>query len=478
MARPDPDPGMPIKLDPCSNGEFVPPPPTPLVSETIRRANESVDRNARRTGMTRRDFLLSACASATTLSVLAACSSESGGSGGGTFTVPTEATIEPEAAQDVLGGTEFIFDVQNHLLEYPPGSDAALPSFSQSECDADDPYDCYRMETFLDLMFLQSDTSVVMLSAVPFPGELLSPEVMAQTMALAERIGCDGRVLMQAQANPSLAPSVPAMQDAMAAIAAEFPIGAWKTYTHAGGPGWFLDDHDLSAPQVGDAFLEQAVALGVPVVAVHKGFGGGSGYASPVDIGPAATAHPDISFVVYHSGYEAGGVEGPYDPGGEGIDRLIASVRDARLGPGSNVYGELGSTWKLVMGDPDQAAHVLGKLLVNLGEDNVVWGTDSLWYGTPQDQIEAFRTFEITPEFQERFGYPALTPELKAKILGGTSAALYGVDPQTVPCEPSSEEIAEARLASVDRNRTYGPTTADEVAEFLDWDERRAVPMV
>ena len=51
---------------------------------------------------------------------------------------------------------------------------------------------------------------------------------------------------------------------------------------------------------------------------------------------------------------------------------------------------------------------------------------------------------------------------------------MYGVDPQTVPCEPSSEEIAEARLASVDRNRTYGPTTADEVAEFLDWDERRA----
>jgi len=39
----------------------------------------------------------------------------------------------------------------------------------------------------------------------------------------------------------------------------------------------------------------------------------------------------------------------------------------------------------------------------------VLWGTDSIWYGSPQDQIQAFRAFEITPEFQERFGYPALT---------------------------------------------------------------------
>ena len=58
---------------------------------------------------------------------------------------------------------------------------------------------------------------------------------------------------------------------------------------------------------------------------------------------------------------------------------------------------------------------MLGKLLVAVGPDNVVWGTDSIWYGSPQTQIEAFRAFEITPEFQERFGYPALTPELKRR---------------------------------------------------------------
>src|SRR5690606_10378378 len=139
---------------------------------------------------------------------------------------------------------------------------------------------------------------------------------------------------------------------------------------------------------------------------------------SPADIGPAAAAHPDLSFVAYHSGFETGVREGALDPANPsgGVDRLVLSLADAGVGPGSNVYAELGSTWRTVMGDPDQAAHVLGKLLLAVGEDNLLWGTDSIWYGSPQDQIQAFRAFEISAEAQERFGYPALTPEVKAKV--------------------------------------------------------------
>ena len=116
----------------------------------------------------------------------------------------------------------------------------------------------------------------------------------------------------------------------------------------------------------------------------------------------------------------------------------MRTLADAGVGPGANVYAELGSTWRTVMGRPDEAAHVLGKLLVAVGPDNVLWGTDSIWYGSPQDQIQAFRAFEITPEFQERFGYPALTPEMKAKILGGNAARAVRVDPagRAVPVRP------------------------------------------
>ena len=80
------------------------------------------------------------------------------------------------------------------------------------------------------------------------------------------------------------------------------------------------------------------------------------------------------------------------------MDRLIRSVRDAGIGPGADVYAELGPTWFHVLRDPDAAAHVLGKLLVVFGPERVLWGTDSIWYGSPQDQIEAFRAFSISEQ--------------------------------------------------------------------------------
>ena len=36
------------------------------------------------------------------------------------------------------------------------------------------------------------------------------------------------------------------------------------------------------------------------------------------------------------------------------------------------------------------------------GEDNVLWGTDLVWFGFPQDQIQAFRTFRIADEVREQ----------------------------------------------------------------------------
>ena len=49
---------------------------------------------------------------------------------------------------------------------------------------------------------------------------------------------------------------------------------------------------------------------------------------------------------------------------------------------------------------------MLGKLLKYVGEERVLWGTDSIWFGTPQDQIQAMRTFQISEQLQEQHGYP------------------------------------------------------------------------
>jgi hypothetical protein len=285
---------------------------------------------------------------------------------------------------------------------------------------------------------------------------------MQRAKRIAERLCEEERILVHGQALPAYGP-LDAQLAAMETLVAEHRIAAWKVYTHAPGRGWYFDDHEAGLPQVGNAFLDKVREVGPPIISVHKGLAGGSRFASPVDIGPAAAAHPDISIVVYHSGYESSNREGPYDPDGRGIDRFIRSLRDAGIEPGSNVYAELGSTWYLLMRDLDAAAHALGKLLTAVGPDNIVWGTDSIWYGTPQSQIDAFRAFEITTDYQETYGYPALTDDVKQKILGLNAARLYGVDPFSATCQFDPADIAAARAALPARPAAFGPRTAAAV---------------
>ena len=467
----DDDPGLPIKLGPCSNGEFVPPPPTAVVREAVRRARDEAERTARRLAISRRRFLHTLSGAAVALTALNACSDEERAGDpttstgpGGRFTLPPESTTEPAAATTALAGEELVLDVQGHLLEGGEAARSFGSGFPQAQCGEDDLLGCYTAERFLEEIFLRSDTSMIVLSAIPVagPDNPLSIDVMERTRALALEICDDERVLMQGQANPNIG-DLAANLDAMEALADAHPVVAWKVYTHTPGPPWRLDD------PIGDAFLTKAVELGRPIVCVHKGISGGSVAASPADIGPAAARNPDATLCVYHSGYEFSAVEGPFDaaaPNG-GSDRLIASLQQAGLGPGANVYAELGSTWRAVMGKPDEAAHLLGKLLVHLGEDRILWGTDSIWYGSPQDQIQAFRAFEITPEFQERFGYPALTDERKAKILGLNAARLHGIEPVTVACPFTREQLQQAREDAALPFRTYGPRTAGELRALI-----------
>ena len=116
------------------------------------------------------------------------------------------------------------------------------------------------------------------------------------------------------------------------------------------------------------------------------------------------------------------------------------------MAPGANVYAELGSTWYLMLRRPTEAAHVLGKLLLAVGEDRILWGTDSVWYGAPQPLIDAFRAFRIPERLQEEFGYPPLTDAVKAKILGLNAACLYDVEiDAALEAMPRREWLAEAR---------------------------------
>ena len=118
------------------------------------------------------------------------------------------------------------------------------------------------------------------------------------------------------------------------------------------------------------------------------------------------------------------------------------------------------------MRDPTSAAHALGKLIKAVGEDNVLWGTDSIWYGSPQDQIEAFRAFQISPELREKYGYVELTPALKRKVFGLNAVKVYSLDAAALKKHLAADSIDRARAAyagAEDPNfATYGPRTRRE----------------
>ncbi len=96
--RHDPDgQRLPIKLDTTSNGEFEPVPLSPANELANRLAQEAATTNARRVGLSRREFLVSSCGAASTLLAFNAANAAAGKTGG-RYDVPEEAAMEPELA--------------------------------------------------------------------------------------------------------------------------------------------------------------------------------------------------------------------------------------------------------------------------------------------------------------------------------------------------------------------------------------------
>ena len=110
-------------------------------------------------------------------------------------------------------------------------------------------------------------------------------------------------------------------------------------------------------------------------------------------------------------------------------------------------------------------------------EDRVLWGTDSIWYGSPQDQIRAFRAFQINEEVRERHGYPEITPELRAKVFGLNGAAVYGLDAEDVKRHAANDTVGRLRRRYAPEREpshlTYGPSTR---RQFLRLQRAQAGP--
>jgi uncharacterized protein len=474
---------LPVKLDTTTNGEFAPIPLEPVHHEANRIALAAAGANAKRVGLDRRTFLVSTCGVATTLLGMNEAYARQGRTGG-FFALPPEAAYDELLARSTLDANDFIFDVQGHfvnptgawLKRLPSGARPMQGFASDARCAPHqgpgerDYLNCIGPDQFVKDVFMDSDTDLMVLSFVPSTreGEPLTIEEAAATARIVERLDGTHRLLIHGRVNPNQAGDLEGMDE----LASRYRISAWKTYTQWGpdGKGFFLDD------EPGIKLVEKARKLGIRNIAVHKGLAFGPKsyeHSTCVDVGRIAKKYPDVNFLIYHSGYVQGQKEGPYDAKKtDGIDALVTSLLANGIKPNSNVYPELGSTWRQLMRDPDSAAHGIGKLLKYCGENNLLWGTDSIWYGSPQDQIQAFRAFQISPELRDRHGYPEITPALRAKVFGLNAIKVYSIPPDVLR-KHVKDRVALDRREYRERADpafvTYGPKTRREFLNLKSW---------
>jgi uncharacterized protein len=207
---------------------------------------------------------------------------------------------------------------------------------------------------------------------------------------------------------------------------------------------WRHDDEEVAYPTFDliqkNYAKQKAKKPGYNNICVHKGLAPGPPdplRGHPGDLPKAARDWPKLNFITYHSCIQPSMFlydslqEVKSGKLREGVPDISWTTEYAILAaPYKNIYAEIGTTWaSSVITFPTVAAHILGQLMKFMGPDRILFGSDSVWYGSPQWQIDAFWRFQIPEEMRKKYGYPELTPEAKRNILGLNAAKLYGVNP-------------------------------------------------
>ena len=211
-SAPDVEAPLPVAFVPASNGETVPRKRTKrdrVAEETFARI---ADDNARRLGVSRREFVSGACGIATGLWVVNQLYGCKGGDGA-RYAVDAASTIDAARACEKLAGgpDDFVFDVQTHHVnpagkwrEDDPALRAVVAGFPYSSCGETDPIACFGADHFIREIFVKSDTAVACLTGLPADParDPLTTEDRAVTRDLVEKLSGSPRLLLHANVVP------------------------------------------------------------------------------------------------------------------------------------------------------------------------------------------------------------------------------------------------------------------------------------
>ena len=472
----------PIPTQSVSSDEFMPAPQTAKQREFEARVKEYGITLARQQGVSRRAFFKTAAG-------MAAAFVAMNDTYGRLYTVSRAEASTPEMASERAKALseQFIMDMHTHFLR----DDTRLTGFVRMResvgkagwnpdlAGKPQTLDDLKFANYVKEIFLDSDTKVAGLSGAPsdLPEDwFLTNEMKAEARAKVNQEAGTRRMLAQA----IFTPGQPGWLEQVDRAIEELKPDSFKGYTigdntnkHLSKYPWRMDDEKLVYP-----FYERCLKAGLVNITVHKGLFPPSveqkfphllAYSDVRDVGKAAKDWPQLNFVIYHSGYRFGGGGGPEEAWVQfektGRVEWVSDLAEihAKFGV-TNVYGDFGQIFaQSTMANPRLCAAMMGILVRGLGADHVCWGTDAVWTGSPQWQIEALRRLEIPEDMQKQHGFQPLGAAdgtVKAAIFGGNNARLYKY-PIVQKSELARDHFAQLRdLYERDgegrSNRTYG----------------------
>jgi predicted TIM-barrel fold metal-dependent hydrolase len=463
------EPRTPLPVRMVASEEYLPVAQSPRQRETEARLYDLADRIAPRLGLTRRRFFQTSAGMAAGFAAL-------NGAFGPLFDAGEAEAATPELADErarALSG-QFIMDMHTHFLRddtrlegfvrlrqsvAAQGWNPALTAAGEQTLE-DLKFDNYFKEIFLD-----SDTKIALISSAP-------SEIPADWF-LTNRQMADARTRVNARAESKrmmthaiITPEAPGWLDALdAAIALKpdslkgYTVGD-NTHKDMARHPWRMDSAETYKG------YEKAAKAGIRNICVHKGLWGRgldqrfpnlAPHARVEDVAKAAKDWPQLNFIIYHAAYRLDDPEwalAEFDRTGR-IDWVTDLAEIPAKHGVTNVYADLGQIFaQTLVAQPRICAAIMGQLVKGLGADHVCWGTDAVWTGSPQWQIEGLRRLEIPEDMQKQHGFAPLGKAdgpVKTAIFGGNNAKLYQIDAVT-----TAAALREDRFAALKRDYVAG----------------------
>jgi predicted TIM-barrel fold metal-dependent hydrolase len=475
-------PRLPIPVQAVSSDEFMPMPQSARQRALEQRLKALGTELARHQGLTRRQFFRTA-------SGMAAAFVAMNDTFGPVFGVSHAEAATPELAQARAQGLsgQFIMDMHTHFLR----DDTRLQGFVRAReavgkagwnpmlVNKPQNIEDLKFANYMKEVFLDSDTKVACISGAP--SEITEDWFLTNEMKAAARTRInDASGSRRAFSHAIFTPGYPGWMEQIDRAIEVLKPDSFKGYTigdnthkNLSKHPWRLDDEKLAYPA-----YEKFAKAGLVNVCIHKGLFPPSmaqrfphllPYCDVSDVARAAKDWPQLNFIIYHGGYRYAGAGRPEDAWQQfeqsGRIDWVTDLAEipARAGV-SNVYADVGQLFaQTTIAEPKLAAVMMGQLIAGLGADHVCWGTDAIWTGAPQWQIEALRRLEIPEALRRKHGFAALGDAdgpVKRAIFGENNARLYQFDARQ-RLALADDRLSQAKLAyeredSLRTNLAYG----------------------